>query len=231
MIFKTQRGRETQHSETIGADGLVTLLLSNVVMLLTAGVSLGLSLTHVVRIARNARVVPSVDSVLVVLGMRLRDGEISPDYALRLKRAIEIFKHDHSRYILTVGGCTGGSLISEASKGSMYLISKGVEPGHILTEDASRHTLENLRNVRALLRAKNVSVFTIITNRYHLARSRVIAKGLGLTPELCAAEDEFSLSLVGLPRLLLEAYYIQWYWTGAAWSRITRNRKSLERIS
>ena len=215
---------------SIGVDGLVTLMLSNVVILVTVGASLGLSLLYVIRTARNASSVSPSESVLVVLGMRMDKGKISEDYALRLKRAAKIYAKDKKRHVLAVGGVTDASMISEASRGREYLFSCGVNPEHVLIEDMSRHTLENLRNVRNLLQSKGLGHFTIITNRYHLARSLVIAEGLGLKPSLCAAEDDFRLGLIMLPRLLLEAYYVHWYKTGSIWSQLINNKKSLERI-
>ena len=220
-----------RHLGTIGVDGLFTLLLSNIVMVATAGMSLALPLSYVIRTARNSPSVSPSESLLVVLGMRMENGVISDDYSLRLKRAAKIYAKDNNKRILTVGGITDASMTSEASRGSEYLISCGVKPEHVSIEDRSRHTLENLRNVRALLHSNGFDQFTIITNRYHLARSFVIAQGLGLEPELCAAEDEFRIEPNMFFRLLLEAYYVHWYKTGSIWSHLIKNRKSLERIS
>jgi uncharacterized SAM-binding protein YcdF (DUF218 family) len=215
----------------LGADGLLTLLLSTLVLTATFGLSLGWALRHVVRTARRAPAMAPAGSMLVVLGMRLGRGAMTGDYARRLERAISLFRNDNSRVILVVGGCTGASDTSEAATGRDYLIAHGVHAEQIHIEDASRHTLENLRNVRCLMKSIDSDRFTIISSRYHLARSRIIAQGLGMNPDLCGAEDAFRLELAGLPRLLLEAFYIHWYYTGSIWSRLTRNRNSLERIS
>jgi len=215
----------------IGADGLATLLLSNLVLVATLGLSLGWPLRHVVRTARNASVLAPAGSLLVVLGMRLREGVVTPDYALRLERARQLYSDNNSRYIMIVGGVTGAIAVSEAAAGSEYLVSRGLDAEKILIEDASHNTLENLRNARSLMESKGFGRFSMISSRYHLARSLIIAQGLGMNPDLCAAEDEFQLQAAWLPRLLLEACYIHWYYTGAIWSRLTRSKKSLERIS
>lgn len=216
---------------TIGADGLLTLLLSNIVLAATLGLSLAWPLRHVVRTARNAPVVVPPGSMLVILGMHLSDGTVTRDYALRLERARQLYSDDNSRYILIVGGVTGTAALSEAEAGSDYLVSRGVRAEKILVEEASRHTLENLRNARSLMKSRGVDRFSMISSRYHLARSQIIAQGLGMNPDLCGAEDQFRLQAAGLPRLLLEACYLHWYYTGAIWSRLTRSKKSLERIS
>jgi uncharacterized SAM-binding protein YcdF (DUF218 family) len=224
-------GKLTLRLGAIGTDGLFTLLLSNVVLAVTGGLTLGWPLLHVVRTARNAPVMAPPGSVLMVLGMRLNKGEVTDDYARRLERVLRLYNDDSNRSILIVGGLTGASIVTEAARGSEYLISGGISSEKIFIEDSSRHTLENLRNARSLIGAKGFGKFTIITNRYHLARSLIIAKGLGMNPSLCGAEDDSKQAVTRLPRLLLEAYYIHWYRTGAFWSRLTRNRKSLKRIS
>jgi len=223
-------GRLALRLGAIGADGLFTLLLSNIVIAATLGLSLAWPLLQIVRTARNTPVSAPPGSLLVVLGMRLGNGVVTSDYAARLERAGKLYSGDNSHAILIVGGFTGDAVASEAAAGSEYLVFRGVRREQILIEDASRHTLENLRNARSLLQSNGCDRFVIISSRYHLARSRIIAQGLGMNPDLCGAEDEFQLQVAGLPRLLLEACYIHWYHTGAIWSRLTCSKKSLDRI-
>jgi uncharacterized SAM-binding protein YcdF (DUF218 family) len=173
----------------------------------------------------------SPSSVLVVLGMRLHNENITSGYTSRLERAVKLYRDNPNRQILIVGGLTGSSKVTEASRGREYLISRGVRAEQIIIEDSSRHTLENLRNARSVMEIKGFDKITLITNRYHLARSFVIAQGLDMNPALCGAEDDFKLGTTLLPRLVLEAYYIHWYRTGAIWSHFTQNKKNLERIS
>jgi len=217
--------------QAFGGDGMLTLLLSNLVLALTAGLSLAWPFLHVIRIARAAGTTAPQNSVLVVLGMRLENGSLAADYLSRLARVVRLCKADDSCNILVVGGVTDDSHVSEASRGREYLVSCGILPGRIFTEDASCHTLENLRNAREILKTKGFDRITIITSRYHLARSEIIAKGLGLRAHLCGAENGFALTIKQIPCLLLEGYYIHWYYTGAIWSRLTGNRKSLGRIN
>jgi uncharacterized SAM-binding protein YcdF (DUF218 family) len=231
LFYGFRVDRLVQRLGAVGADGLFTLFLSSLVLVATFGLSLGWPLRHVVRMARSAPVMAATGSMLVVLGMRLDKGTVTDDYARRLERAIRLYRQDDKRTILVVGGLTGSSIASEAATGCDYLTSRGVRAEQILLEDASRDTLENLRNARCLMKSNGVDRFTLISSRCHLARCRIIAQGLGLNPDLCGAEDVYRLEIAGMPLLLLEAFYIHWYYTGAIWSRLTRNNKSLERIS
>lgn len=213
-----------------GAVGIFTLLLSTVVMIVTCGLSLGWPLRDVLRTARSAASWMPPGGLIVVLGMRLRNGAIAPDYAVRLDRVVSLYREDDRRRILIVGGRTGCDEISEAEKGEEFLADSGIDPGHIHLEQSSLNTLENLRNARSILKQDEAGSFALVTNRYHLARCEMIARGLGLQPVLCGAEGRFAISTALLPRLLMEAYYIQWYRIGVIWARLSGSKKSLARI-
>ena len=215
----------------VGADGFATLLLSNLVILMSAGVTLAWVLGRVYRVARRAAPAPLAVDVAMVLGFRLRDQQVAQQYAERLLRASVLHKRGSIRRILVLGGRTGGAAgRSEAEQGRRFLVSQGVTPDCVLAEEDSIHTLENLRNARAALDDGSAPV-VLITSRYHLARSAAMAAGFGLRPVPCPAEDR----LAHTPRtgllLLREAWFLHWYYVGRTWSRWLGNKKSLARIS
>ncbi|MCW8918366.1 MAG: YdcF family protein [Gammaproteobacteria bacterium] len=162
--------------------------------------------------------------------MRLLAGKPNPDFRLRLERAHHLHQQTGCRLLL-MGGVTGSETISEADAGKQFLVAQGIAPSALILEDGSRNTLENLRNSREQLRHGNIRRYALASNRYHLARCQALANGLGLYPALCAAEDHFMAAPSGWPRLLLEAFYLHWYHTGKWWSRLSRSRHSLSRIS
>ena len=135
----------------VGADGLATtLLLSNLMILMSAGVTLAWVLGRVYRVARRAAPAPLAVDVAMVLGFRLRGQQVAQQYAERLLRASVLHKRGSIRRILVLGGRTGGAAgCSEAEQGRRFLISQGVTPDCVLAEEDSIHTLENLRNARA----------------------------------------------------------------------------------
>ncbi|MCB1770259.1 MAG: YdcF family protein [Candidatus Competibacteraceae bacterium] len=214
----------------MGWDGLGTLLLSNVLLLATLGLS-GLWLFHRVwQIARRTPAQVAENDWVVVLGARLQQDQVSDEYACRLERAAALYHTDPRRRILLVGGLTGGS-VSEAERGRQFLVAMGLPAAALAIEDQSLHTLDNLRRARQLLGENKTHPFVLVTSRYHLARSGTLAQGLGLRPVLCAAEDRWSLHPLTLWRLALEAGYLHWYEVGRFWARWTRNRHSLTRIT
>jgi uncharacterized SAM-binding protein YcdF (DUF218 family) len=234
LIFQSLghvRRRFKAAKEYCGPDGAITLLLSTVVIVITSGLSWLWLLTRVYRVARNTGCQPQSADYLLVLGKRLKRGTVSPEYAQRLDRATELLRRNSKAKVLLLGGKTDADACSEADAGRMYLVAQGICPTRIILEDRSRHTLENLKEARALLASENVKMPSLITSRYHLARSAAIAHGLGIRHQLCAAEIELRLDTPTLRRLFGESHHLHWYFVGRAWARWTRNEKMLRRIS
>ncbi|MDS4028988.1 MAG: YdcF family protein [Candidatus Contendobacter sp.] len=214
----------------MGWDGLATLALSNLLLLATLGLSGLWLLRRVWRIACDTPVAGVEGDWVVVLGARLIHDQVAPGYARRLHRAATLYHADPRRRILLVGGYTGGS-VSEAQRGREFLGTLGLPVDCLFIEDQSLNTLDNLRQARRLLGGDGARPFVLVTSRYHLARGQALARGLGLQPIPCAAEERLRLDPWTLWRLGLEAWYLHWYEVGKAWSRWTGNRHSLARIT
>jgi uncharacterized SAM-binding protein YcdF (DUF218 family) len=171
-------------------------------------------------------------SCLLVFGKRLKQGSVDADYRLRLDRTAEFLAHDPQLRVILLGGAPMHEQISEAKAGLDYLKAKGaVSPDHIQLEERSRNTLENLRQARKILERENCADLILITNRYHLARSRMIANSLGLQHLLCPAEAAFSFTAPVLGKLVFEAFYMLWFNTGKTWARMIGSRRMLQRIT
>lgn len=221
----------TSPDDKTDSDGLLTFFLSSLVMLLTGGVFLLLFLIPVSYRAISTGTTARDRSVLLVFGKQLLNNKIDADYTARLDRAENLVTSVDIEKILVLGGKTGKASITEAVAGKEYLVSHGVTESLIHLEQSSRHTLENLKNVLDVIRASGQPNVTLISNRYHLARCAVMAKGFGLTPVLCAAEEHFEFSLRNLANIVTEAFFLHWYYTGKGWAFITRNKRMLDRIS
>lgn len=228
---KSMPYRIMQRFQWVGLDGLLVLLLSNMAIVATLGGSWLWQIRRVYRMASKASTELRGDELLLVLGMRLRDNTVNEDYASRLRRAYSLWVHRPTSHILLLGGKTGDSELSEAAAGKQFLIAQGVPAESIFLEDASRHTLENLQGARLLLRERKTQAIALITNRYHLERTRAFATGMGLVHSPCAAEDALPKNLKTWLRIFKEAYLVHWYHVGWAWSTWTRNQESLRRIS
>ncbi|MCR4302085.1 MAG: glycosyltransferase [Sulfuricaulis sp.] len=215
----------------IGVDGMAMMLLTNIVILMTGGISLCLQWRKAYRIARQSPISVPASEYYVVLGKRLQNGLPTLDFAQRLTRAEKLHRQNPQGKILVMGGITSLEGIPEAQAGKTFLLARGVAEEDILVESASRHTLENLRQTRDMLGEADCCPIVFVTSRYHLARCHVLASGLGIAHYLCASEDEWCMTPRTFLHLMGEAYYLHWYFTGKMWSTLTANRKTLERIT
>jgi len=220
-----------KHSKQIGVDGIATFLLSFIIIILTAGLSYLFSLFKTFKTAKNApSYIPETD-ILLVLGMRLHNDNINPLYQLRLNKAAELLASQSNLKVIILGGLTGNATLTEAQAGKSCLIQKGIQSDRILTEHQSRHTLENLKSAKNLIEQLNVHNIALLTNRFHLYRALMLAKGFKLTPTLCAAENMFSYKFINIFRIFTEAFYNHWYYVGRVFAFATRNKKMMDRIS
>lgn len=210
----------------LGMKPLAMLVISNLVIVATGGLSLLWQLRQVHAIAKRTPSTSTSSQWLIVLGMHLRKGAITVDYALRLEKALALQAQDLRRRILVLGGRRGAQGQTEAEKGKEYLVNRGVSPSSILLEDKSSNTLDNLRQARAILGTMPPEQAALITNRYHLARAQSIAVSLGFSHTLCAAEERLCLHARALVRFPLEAYYLHWIMVGRAWNWLTGRENS-----
>ena len=52
-----------------------------------------------------------------------------------------------------------------------------------------------------------------------------------MTLQPIASEESFSFSFLMLMRMIKEAYFLHWYWSGKLWVFLTADQKSKARIS
>lgn len=118
-------------------------------------------------------------SYLIVLGAHVRPNGPCRSLRYRLDTACEYLKRNPSTICIVSGGQGDNEPATEAEIMCQYLVQKGISPNRILQEDRSRNTLENLRFSTRLMHSGNSSL-GIVTNHYHMFRSLLIAKDLGL---------------------------------------------------
>lgn len=217
-------------------DALHTLAVAVAACVLSLGLVYVGYLVHVLRVARAAPCVPVNGECVLVFGKHAPQGRVDADFQARLSRAAAVWtSHAPGRVLLLGGGPAGAP--SEAVIARDALLALGVAPdAPLVLEDASRDTLQNLRNARSLLALAAVDpaapprAVTLLTSRYHLARCALFARGLGLDWELCAAEPALSLRPSMLLRIAGEAAYVCWIDIGAHWARLIGHERMLGRI-
>jgi len=211
-------------------DGYLMFILSFIIIIATAGLSLILAWVYSLSFARRKLTDSSEFDILLVLGKCLIEDQPDDDFKLRLNRAALILTQNNTSRVFILGGKTRSANTSESSAGKEYLIQKGIEENKIFIEENSRNTLENLKHFYALSDIKDQKVL-LITNRYHLARSLLMAKGFGISTQACPAEDRYEYSLRNIIMTFIESFHLHWYIIGKYWAKLTNNKRMLERIS
>ncbi len=116
---------------------------------------------------------------LIVLGAHVRPDGPCRSLRFRLDTAYQYLMKNPDAICIVSGGKGDNEPCTEAKAMARYLKRKGIAKDRILLEEHSRSTLENLRFSLRLLPAENPSV-GIVTNYYHIPRSLLMAKDLGL---------------------------------------------------
>jgi len=127
---------------------------------------------------------------VIILGSKIKnDGSLTPLLKSRVDRALyfgEEQKEKTKKEVIYVPSGAKGidEVISEASAIKNYLIKKGVDSNHILIEDKSTSTIENMRFSKDMIDKinKNAKIAFSTTN-YHVFRSGVIANKEGIDCE------------------------------------------------
>ncbi len=115
----------------------------------------------------------------IVLGLALENGEPTPDLLARLDTAkAYLEKYPEARLILT-GGNADESGRTEAAVMRDILLEKGVPESRMILEDRSETTVENFRNIAAII-SKGEPV-VMISSDYHMDRAVRNAKEEGFT--------------------------------------------------
>lgn len=124
---------------------------------------------------------------LIVLGCGLKsDGSPTPLLAGRIERALKFYREQidltgKAPLFVTSGGQGPDEVISESASMKAYLLEKGVPEEHILEEDRSTSTYENMFFSREIIRADGkTGQVAYATTNYHVFRSGLMARRVGL---------------------------------------------------
>lgn len=124
---------------------------------------------------------PNTSPLIVVLGAGLYKSQVTQMLAWRLDRAIELYQSQSNPNIIIVSGGYGkGEPVSEAEAMKDYLIQNHIPNSHIIMEDASHSTLENLINTKQLLQEHNIAPnnIAIVSSQFHVLRALRFAQKL-----------------------------------------------------
>ncbi len=117
---------------------------------------------------------------IVVMGAAQYDGRPSPVFAARLDHAIALYHDGVASRLIVTGGKREGDRTTEAASARSYAIEHGVPENAILSEDASRTTLQSIRRVAALMRDKDIGSAVFVSDPSHMLRVLRMASDEGI---------------------------------------------------
>lgn len=210
-------------------DVLHVLLVGTLATVFSAGLIYLWFLWRTWSVARTAAHDPGEAECVVVFGKRLQGSGPDREYRWRLRAALRLLRaHPHVSVVLTGGHSDGPDRPSEAEVARRWLLARMPEAGPRLTvEQRSRDTIENLREVRALVPHGSMA---LLSSRYHLARCHALARSLGIDARVCAAEPTWLPTRRNVARLLLEAGYHTLFVVGRRWAALIGHERMLARI-
>lgn len=128
---------------------------------------------------------------VILLGAGLHGEEPSKSLETRLIAGTRFLKENKGIPVVVSGGQGSGETITEAEAMGRYLKKNGISEERIHYENQSTSTYENLKYSKQLLEelgAKEPTVL-IVTNDFHIARTKIIAKEVGLKSDYLNAES------------------------------------------
>ena len=150
-------------------------------------------------------------NLIVVLGAGLYREKVTQMLAWRLDRTVALyFAQEKPAYIIVSGGKGEGGRVSEAEAMKAYLIEEYIPENHILIEDESHSTYENLMNTKQILldkssfRSENM---TIVTSQFHILRALRFAQILKLKALGIGSRTPYSFFDTALIRDFLALMY------------------------
>lgn len=133
---------------------------------------------------------PEKSDAIIVLGCKAKGETPSPLLEYRLKKALELYNDGYGSTIITSGGQGYNESLPESSVMKKWLVSHNVPEAAIIEENLSTSTFENLKNSKAIMEKRNLKTAVIVSNNFHIFRSLLLARRLGISCSAAAAQDD-----------------------------------------
>lgn len=116
----------------------------------------------------------------IVLGAGTADGEISSVFRERIHHGIWLYQNGYVDTLIFTGGVGEGNARSDAWVAGQYAIEQGVPAEHILLEEESVITQENIANAKKIMDEKGYRTAIIVSDPLHMKRAMLMARDYGI---------------------------------------------------
>jgi len=149
--------------------------------------------------------------IALVLDSRVEpEGKPTPRLRARLDRTVELYRAGYLSQIIASGG-TSAEGVNEAVVMRDYLVARGIPRENIIVDSNGDTTVASARNAANILRQRNGTGVFVVTQYFHVPRTRLALERFGVTPVFSAHAHWFEMrDLYSAPRELLA--YIYYYY-------------------
>jgi uncharacterized SAM-binding protein YcdF (DUF218 family) len=156
-----------------------------VLVLVVTAVYLGVTFLSFLLYTLTLQIVPhrrDFDYIIIHGAGLQADGTVTRLLGDRCDKAVSLYRRDPTPPILLPSGGQGkDEVCSEARAMRAYLLQQGIPADHILLEDKSTTTMENLQNCKSLIESRPGRHYTaLVTSSYHVYRAQRYARKIGL---------------------------------------------------
>lgn len=152
---------------------------------------------------------------IIILGSGLIGDQVPPLLAQRLDKGKAIYeKFDQRPRIIVSGGQGSDERLSEAEAMAAYLIARGIPEDHILIENKSRTTFENLTFSQQLMikQGYESDETILVTNSFHALRAGIYMKCIGLKGRSIGSRTAFYFLPSAWIRETVGLFAMYWKW-------------------
>jgi vancomycin permeability regulator SanA len=128
--------------------------------------------------------------IAIVLGNRVEsDGSLPSWTRGRVDRALELYKNGTVKLIFVSGGITKETGAMEAKAMKSYLVKQGVPENAVIEDNAGINTYHTAINFLNWNKEKQYSSVVIVSQFYHITRSRYILRKTGFEGNIYSASS------------------------------------------
>jgi len=136
-------------------------------------VAYGVSIYFAVR-EQASRDEAQLSDCIVVLGAAQYNGRPSPVLKARLDHTVDLFNKKLAPRIITTGGYGLDKKFTEAGAAREYLVKHGVPATSIEVDPNGETTFQSVRSVKGRLQSEGVRSIIVVSDGFHLFRSKAI---------------------------------------------------------
>ncbi|MEM6348594.1 MAG: YdcF family protein [Bacteroidota bacterium] len=147
--------------------------------------------------------------VLVILGSQVQENGVpAKRLQYRLNKGLALYQQGLAKQIIVSGGI-GIEGFDEAEVMAQYLIDRGVDSAAIIRDNQGNNTYLSAKNCKVIMAGQRATSIIIVSQYFHLLRSRLAFNKIGIETVSAEAADLFyeSRDFYSIPREVIGLYY------------------------